>query len=301
MWYSDTHNTWEPEENIFANKLIQQYEERHKKGPPIHIRATRVQPEDSRIPAEFPPLQLQVPSSNITKLPSPARQDSPKSVPGYIEPILAKLTDKTVKEAIVELKKQVKCALLQYQSEIPTFAKVLHQEAWEEYTIPPTNPDWVPLNVCSQNQNRDDLGVPNEPRGPGGNNRIGGASNDEALLGTHTIPLLSNPVLTDLAWEGIILCAMIEGSESHPGLPWFRWTSSIIPKVVTEDEKGQWQELPFICFALLNNEPMILGTDGHRKKIFGQTLTANPALPLPYMTGCDENDLAVFYTDHSFN
>ena len=112
MWYSDTHNTWEPEENIFANKLIQQYEERHKKGPPIHIRATRVQPEDSRMPAEFPPLQIQVPDSSITKPPSPARQDSPKSVPSYIEPILAKLANETVKEATVELKKQVECTLL---------------------------------------------------------------------------------------------------------------------------------------------------------------------------------------------
>ena len=46
---------------------------------------------------------------------------------------------------------------------------------------------------------------------------------------------------------------------------------------------------------------MILGTDGHGKKIFGQTLTANPAPPLPYTTGCDEHDLAVLYTNHPFN
>ena len=92
-----------------------------------------------------------------------------------------------------------------------------------------------------------------------------------------------------------------EGRESYPGLPWFRWTLSIIPKVVTEDKKGQRRELPFICFALLDNEPMILGTNGCRKKIFGQTLTANLAPPLPYTTGCDENDLTILYTNHPFN
>ncbi len=110
-----------------------------------------------------------------------------------------------------------------------------------------------------------------------------------------------NPVLTDLAREGITLCAITEGMESHPGLPWFRQTSSIIPKVITKDEKGQRRELPFIRFTLLDDEPMILGTDGHRKKIFSQTLIANPALPLPYTTGCDKGDLAVLYTDHPFN
>jgi len=90
-----------------------------------------------------------------------------------------------------------------------------------------------------QNQNRDDLGVPNELGGPGGNNRTRGMGNDEALPGTHTISLLLDPVLTDLVQEGIILHAMTEGSESHLGLPWFRWTSLIISKVITKDEKGQ--------------------------------------------------------------
>jgi|SRR5258708_7352217 len=46
---------------------------------------------------------------------------------------------------------------------------------------------------------------------------------------------------------------------------------------------------------------MILGTDGHGKKIFSQTLIANPALPLPYTTGCDKNNLAILYTNHPFN
>ncbi len=94
---------------------------------------------------------------------------------------------------------------------------------------------------------------------------------------------------------------MTEGNKDHPGLPWFRQTSSIIPKVITEDKKGQRRGLPFIHFALLDNKPMILGTDGHRKKIFGQTLTVNPAPLLPYTTGYDENDLAILYTDHPFN
>src|SRR5216684_4075827 len=153
--YSDAHNTWEPEENIFANELIQQYKGKHKQGAPTRIRATGIQPEESRMPAEFPPLQLQVPSTNITKPPSPTRQDSPKSVPSYIKPILAELADKTVKEATAQLKAQVEHALLQYQSEIPTFAKVSHQEAREEYTIPSTNPNQVLLNMCGQDQNRD--------------------------------------------------------------------------------------------------------------------------------------------------
>ncbi len=126
--YSDAHNTWEPEENIFANELIQQYKGRHKQGTPAYIKATRIQPEESRMPAEFPPLQLQVPDNSISIPVSPARQESPKSVPGYIKPILAELADETVKEATAHLKEQVEHALLQYQTEIPMFAKVSHQE-----------------------------------------------------------------------------------------------------------------------------------------------------------------------------
>src|SRR5258708_26821374 len=172
--YSDAHNTWEPEENIFANELIQQYKGKHKQSAPTCIRATGIQPEESRMPAEFPPSQLQVPSTNISEPPSPTRQDSPKSVPGYIEPILAELADKTVKEATAQLKAQVERALLQYQTEIPTFAQVSHQEAREKHTIPPTDPDRTSPDVRSQNQNRDYLGVPDEPRGPGGNDQVGG-------------------------------------------------------------------------------------------------------------------------------
>ncbi len=127
--YSDAHNTWEPEENISANELIQQYEGRQKQGAPTYIKATRIQPEESRMPAEFPPSQLQVPDSSIIIPPSPTRQVSPKSVPSYIEPILAELADETIKEATAQLKEQVKCALLQYQTEIPMFAQVSHQKA----------------------------------------------------------------------------------------------------------------------------------------------------------------------------
>src|SRR5260370_33188227 len=86
-----------------------------------------------------------------------------------------------------------------------------------------------------------------------------------------------------------------------PCLPWIRHTSSIIPMVITEDEKGQRRERPFIHFALLDDKPMILGPNGHGKKIFGQALTTNPAPPLPYTTGCDKRDLTVLYTDHPFN
>ena len=44
-----------------------------------------------------------------------------------------------------------------------------------------------------------------------------------------------------------------------------------------------------------------MGTDGCGKKIFSQNLIVNPAPPLPYTTGCDENNLAVLYTNHPFN
>src|SRR5713226_5143153 len=42
--YSDAHNTWEPEENIFTNELVQQYKGRHKQGALAHTVAQKTVP-----------------------------------------------------------------------------------------------------------------------------------------------------------------------------------------------------------------------------------------------------------------
>ncbi len=87
-----------------------------------------------------------------------------------------------------------------------------------------------------------------------------------------------------------------------PGPPWFkRATPSLIPKVVTKDNNGKLCELPYVRFALLDNQPMVLGTAGKGTTIFGQRLTASPAPPPPYLSKCDDDNLDNLYNDYPFN
>ena len=39
--YSQAHDTWEPEENVFAEELIREFKEKQKQTPPLTIRSAR--------------------------------------------------------------------------------------------------------------------------------------------------------------------------------------------------------------------------------------------------------------------
>src|SRR5258707_7959315 len=46
---------------------------------------------------------------------------------------------------------------------------------------------------------------------------------------------------------------------------------------------------------------MVLGTTGKGTTIFGQRLTASPALPPPYLSKCDDDNLNILYNNYPFN
>ncbi len=99
---------------------------------------------------------------------------------------------------------------------------------------------------------------------------------------------------------------MLEDDDSKqnpgPGPPWFKCaTPSLSPKVVTKDDDGKLRELPYVCFALLDNQPMVLGTAGKGTTIFGQRLTVSPPPPPTYLSKCDYDNLDILYNDYPFN
>jgi len=97
---------------------------------------------------------------------------------------------------------------------------------------------------------------------------------------------------------------MPEDNKQNLGLgpPWFKHaTPSLIPKVVTKDNDGKLCELPYVWFALLDNQPMVLGTAGKGTTIFGQRLTASLAPPPTYLSKCDDDNLNILYNDYPFN
>jgi len=93
-------------------------------------------------------------------------------------------------------------------------------------------------------------------------------------------------------------------SKQDPGLgpPWFKCAApSLIPKVVTKDDDGKLHKLPYVQFALLDDQPMVLGTVGKGMTIFGQRLTVLLAPPPPYLSKCNDDNLDILYNDYPFN
>ena len=87
-----------------------------------------------------------------------------------------------------------------------------------------------------------------------------------------------------------------------PDPPWFAKPKlPTIPKVFAVDKYGQKQELPYIRYALIDNEPMLLGTTGKNEGVYGDYLRAMPMPDLPYESKIDDSALEDLYTDYPFN
>ena len=58
-----------------------------------------------------------------------------------------------------------------------------------------------------------------------------------------------------------------------PDPPWFAKPKlPTIPEVFAVDKHGQKQKLPHIRYALIDNEPMLLGTTGKDEGVYGDFL-----------------------------
>ena len=87
-----------------------------------------------------------------------------------------------------------------------------------------------------------------------------------------------------------------------PPPPWFkRPDAPTMPHVVVENEQGGLMELPFIRYALLDDTPMILGTEGRKEAVYRHELKALPMPPLPWTTMHDGGELDLLVANYPFN
>src|SRR5258707_10930935 len=134
-----------------------------------------------------------------------------------------------------------------------------------------------PPAFSNQGNDRVDLGQPLFSQGsPSHNPHPSRSLHQQTQAGES---LLSDPHLKALQELGVTMFTMAEDDKSKqdPGLgpPWFKCAApSLIPKVVTKDDDGKLHKLPYVQFALLDDQPMVLGTVGKGMTIFGQRLTA---------------------------
>jgi hypothetical protein len=95
----------------------------------------------------------------------------------------------------------------------------------------------------------------------------------------------------------------IEPSNSEAPNPlWFAKPDiPTIPIVLTINTNWETIELPYIRYALINNEPMLLGTKKRAEEVFGDYLCAGPKHHLPLPFNIDNAAIEDPYTDYLFN
>jgi len=95
---------------------------------------------------------------------------------------------------------------------------------------------------------------------------------------------------------------MGDSASEVPEPPWFAKPGALnVPTVMAVNEQGQNIELPYIHYALIDNEPMLLGTTGKNGEVYGDYLRAFPMPRLPLKTHVNDEVLEDLYTDYPFN
>jgi hypothetical protein len=86
-----------------------------------------------------------------------------------------------------------------------------------------------------------------------------------------------------------------------PDPPWFpKPPPPHAPEVHGVDKEGRHVNLPYIRYALMDDDPVLLGVAGRDQEIFGEPLRAFPAPPVPFTTHINNRALEGLYTDHPF-
>src|SRR5712675_832902 len=87
-----------------------------------------------------------------------------------------------------------------------------------------------------------------------------------------------------------------------PNPPWFKRTKAPLgPILEAKDANGRPFELPYLCFALTDDEPVVLGTTEWDAPVYVGEIKAMPAPPPPYNLHVDDDNLEELYLDHPFN
>src|SRR5712672_1935446 len=87
-----------------------------------------------------------------------------------------------------------------------------------------------------------------------------------------------------------------------PNPPWFKRTKApLVPLLEAKDANGRPFELPYLRFALTDDEPVVLGTTERDALVYVGEIKAKPAPPSDYDLHIDDDDLEELYLDHPFN
>ncbi len=214
--YSQAHDTWEPEENVFAEELIQRFKEKQRQTPSLTIRSARTRPIGDSM-SQLVAGQFTTPWVS-SPVPTPPIGTDPQSATSPIQVVIKEWTNEILKEVNEQLIEDVTCYTQQYtHHEVPT-----NQEGPQgppsgqgSQHLPYPGPVG-PLAFSNQGNDRVNLGHPLIPWGsPSNDPRTNRSLPWEAQDGKS---LLSDPHLKALQELGITMFTMAENNNSNdPG------------------------------------------------------------------------------------
>jgi hypothetical protein len=91
-------------------------------------------------------------------------------------------------------------------------------------------------------------------------------------------------------------------NEQVPDPPWFlKPRLPNMPAITAVNQYGQTIELPYMWYALMDEEPMLLGMDRKDGEVYGEYLQAIPMPSMQLHARVDNLALDELYTDYPFN
>ena len=274
--FSNAEDTWEPEDNIHAPDLIQKYWQ----SQPLTIRRARVGIKLDMLP----PSQFTAPDQ--PSIAPPSRAVSYSTPPSEAERISTVLTKYRIPRAVTRLER---------------FAQHV-QERQEEQPEEDTGTHSPMVGTQNPDYQTDYHSGSRRESGPPFPESIPHDYPDNTREAARSTELLGDPVVKYVEDLGHPSLTMGGDSDSAPAPPWFTKPSApTLPQVTATTDSGHTIPLPYLRYALVDNEPMLLGTTGRDKEVYGEYLRALPAPTLPFQSTLDDGALEELYTDHPFN
>ena len=122
---------------------------------------------------------------------------------------------------------------------------------------------------------------------------------EEALLARS---LLQHPLLKHAASLVHPDLTMGGSGPVAPPPPWFKAPEHpSLPKVTALDKHNHLINLPYLRYALIDDEPMIVGTTQDHGPVYGEELKAQEAPPPPFTSSINDSEIDDLYRDYPFN
>ena len=291
--YSEAEDTWEPEANINAPELIAKYHQTQG----MNIRATRTRAEGSMFSGshQAPPEQEEVslPQSPLSAVSNPELTKLlSEATTGHILPrVTTRLEQVAQTRTLPKVVLQTQ-TFAQDRSQEPTRTGEEEREALALHNLGTEAPDH---KAHTYSPLRENLSRQEPPQ-----YRSEYPSNTQEAARSEQ--LLRRPVVNHISALGNPRPAMGDTGSTVPDPPWFaKPRLPEIPTITAVDDHGQTIELPYMRYALIDDEPMLLGTTDRTGAVYGDYLRAFPMPNLPFESNMNDTVLEELYTDHPFN